>query len=240
MRKPVLFVKNITLEGPGIMEMFLRERNIAYEIRDLYAGEPLPEEISNYGAAVILGGPMNVEEELRYPFLQQEKKLIGDCLQKKIPVLGICLGAQLLACTLSARVYKNHRAEIGCMTVDLTPAGEKSPLFFGISSPAEVFQWHGDTFDLPDCATHLAQSPFCPHQAFGYEEFAFGVQFHIEVTLEEAQKWAAMYLPDLQGEEKKAARELIEYSKERWPEEIERTAEKLCRNFFGSIAKLLD
>ncbi len=240
MRKPVLFLKNVTLEGPGILEMFLRERNIPYEIRDLYAGNQLPEEVTAYGAVVILGGPMNVDEEHRYSYLRQEKKFIGDCLQKRIPVLGICLGAQLLARTLGARVYRNYEPEIGCMTVDLTPAGENSPLFFGISSPADVFQWHGDTFDLPDGAKHLARSSCCPHQAFGYEDFAFGLQFHIEVTREEAQKWATTYLPDLHGEEKKAALELMEITEERWPNEISRTAEKLCRNFWGSIAKLLD
>jgi len=240
MKKPVMFLKNITLEGPGIMEMFLRERNIPYEIRDLYAGNPLPGEVTTYGAVVILGGPMNVDEELKYPFLQQEKKFIGDCLQKKVPILGICLGAQLLARTLESRVYKNRKPEIGCMTVDMTPTGVSSPLFFEIYSPVDVFQWHGDTFDMPDGAKHLAQSAYCPHQAFGYEDFAFGLQFHIEVTREEAQKWATAYLPDLQGEERTAALDLMAISEEQWPKEISKTAGTLCRNFFGDIAKLFD
>lgn len=237
--KKVLFLQNITLEGPGQMEMFLTKRNISYEICDLYAGCALPTDLSAYGAVVVLGGPMNVDEEERYSFLSAEKCLLRKCIQQRIPILGICLGAQLLARVLGAKVYKNEFPEIGCMKVVLTEDGRKSPLFGGISSPdMSVFQWHGDTYDLADEALHLAKSTRCRHQVFSKDNRFFGVQFHIEVSLADAKKWAESYGLDLHGDERESAQAILEMKEGDWPQEIAQSAEQVFRNFFLTIAKM--
>ena len=238
MKKPVLFIQNITLEGPGLIEMFLRERNIPWEIRDLWKGDALPIDSHSYSAVVVLGGPMNVDEEERYSFLSGEKSFIRDCLQNDIPLLGVCLGAQLLARCLGARVYKNEHSEIGCMTVDLTETGMKSPFFEGISSPLHVFQWHGDTFEIAEGAEQLAFSPRCRNQAFHYKNRVFGLQFHIEVTGADAKSWAKTYFPDTQGKDRDAAQALLDMPDREWPVAISLSAKRLLENFFGRIAEL--
>ena len=235
MMKKVLFVKNITLEGPGLLGMFLKERNIPFEIVDLYAGNALPG-CADYGAVVILGGPMNVYEESRFSFLRKEKEFINECLRNNIPLLGICLGAQLLACCLEANVIKNELPEIGTMSVNLTEAGKKDRLFSEIDSPLQIFQWHGDTFEIPKASIHLAESDLCRNQAFTFNNIAYGVQFHIEVTLEEAKNWARTYLPDLSGDERKSAVDLLEMPDRCWPEVMEKVSNQFCDNFFLKIA----
>lgn len=239
MIKKVLIIKNITLEGPGLLELFLKKRNIAYEIQDLSTKCVLPEPNSDIGAVVILGGPMNVDEEDRFPFLRGEKQFIDCCLQRNIPLLGICLGAQLLASVLGAKVFKNQQPEFGCMEVELTEPGKENPLFSGINSPVQVFQWHGDTFDLPRGCEWLAKSSLCLQQAFTYKNRAFGLQFHMEVVLDDAKQWAEIYLPILTGEEKKAAQRIREMKHSQWPESISKTAEILCTNFITKIASFI-
>lgn len=234
--KPVLFLKNISLEGPETMELFLQKRNIPYEIRDIYAEVPVPRDPREFSAVVPLGGPMNVEEEERYPFLRDEKRFLAKCVEEDIPILGICLGSQLLATVLGARVWKNAWSEIGRMTVELTPAGRRSPLFAGIEPFIPVFQWHGDTFDIPANASHLAWSPRCRNQAFSYKNRFFGLQFHIEVTSSTARKWVEAYAPALESGEKSAAFQILAETERPWPEAMSRTADRLYENFFVETA----
>ncbi len=220
------------------MKLFLQKRNIPFEIRDIYSDVPLPADPREFSAVAPLGGPMNVDEEDRYPFLREEKRLLARCVEHAVPVLGICLGSQLLAAVLGARVRKNERSEIGRMDVELTPAGRESRLFAGIESPLPVFQWHGDTFEMPADAHHLAQSPLCRNQAFGYKDLLIGLQFHIEITQATAVEWAKAYAPDLEGGEKAAARKILEEAKQPWPEVMNRNAERIFENFFLEIAGL--
>lgn len=236
MSKPVLFVQNITLEGPGFLREYLEKRNLSYEIVDLYGGQSLPAEVGQYGAVVVLGGPMNVYEETRYPYLAAEKAFIQSCIESQTPLLGICLGAQLLASVLGARVRKNEIPEIGWMDVELTPEGEKSLLFEGIDTRFCVFQWHGDTFAIPSQGVCLARSILCAHQAFSYAGRFFGVQFHLEIDVQTARSWAQAYVGDLANEEKEPAQALIDYPDEANAYEARRNAEKVFRNFFTSIA----
>ncbi|MBN2330059.1 MAG: type 1 glutamine amidotransferase [Candidatus Omnitrophica bacterium] len=218
------------------MEMFLKKRNIPFEIVDLYQENLLPTDRSRLGAIIVLGGPMNVDDENRFPYLIEEKSFIRRCVEDSVPVLGICLGAQLLARVFDAQVYKNQHSELGCMDVELTKEGMKNPLFDQISSPMTVFQWHGDTFDLPKGADLLAQSPACLHQAFSVNNRFYGLQFHIEAGWEDAQRWAAAYLPDLQGAERKAAQAVLEIRRQEWSDSIQRDGWQLFENFFVSIA----
>jgi GMP synthase-like glutamine amidotransferase len=214
------------------MEFFLREQDISYEIRDLFLGQPIPPSLREYEALVVLGGPMNVDEEEAYPFLAREKVFIRQCMDANIPILGICLGSQLLAATLGAPVRKNHRSEIGWMEVELTESGKQSALFAGVPSPMPVFQWHGDTFQLPVGALHLAYSHDCENQAFSINNRFFGIQFHVEVTESIAAEWAKAYLPEMQGENKRQAEHLLQMEEFEKSEAIKRTAQRLFKNFF--------
>jgi GMP synthase (glutamine-hydrolysing) len=137
----------------------------------------------------LLGGPMNVDEVEKYPFLAAEVPWIQESLTRGVPLLGICLGAQLLAKACGAKVYSQGIKEIGWYPLELTPAAEADPLWKGCGPCLTVFQWHGDTFDLPPGAVLLAQSPQCVHQAFRIRQSAYGLQFHLEMTREMIDDW---------------------------------------------------
>lgn len=181
----VLFLKNITTEGPGTIEDHLRSRKIRYSIVDLSKGEPIPS-LDSFSHLVVLGGPMAVYEMDRHPYLTAEARLIDKAIKKDKHVLGVCLGAQMLAHVLGARVYAGQKKEIGWYEVALTDDGMRdramSTLAVDGRPAAEVFQWHGDTFDLPDKAVRLASSELYPNQAFRFSSDVYALQFHIEVT----------------------------------------------------------
>ena len=136
---------------------------------------------------------MGVYDEAEYPFLRDEHQFLMRMIAQGVPLLGICLGSQLLAKALGARVYRHPYKEIGWYTVDLTPAGAADPLFAGLPSPVPVFQWHGDAFDLPVGATPLATSPLCPLQAFRYGDRVYGLLFHLELTPTVIQSWLEVF-----------------------------------------------
>lgn len=235
MTKPILFIKNISIEGPGTMESFVIKRNIPYKILDLYQCGSMLSAPENYGSIVVLGGPMNVYEENKYPFLREEKQFLASCIEKKIPILGICLGAQLLSCVLTGDVKKNEIPEIGWFDVELTPEGEKNPLFEGILSPFTVFQWHGDTFSIPENGHRLAKSLLCENQAFSVENKFFGIQFHIEVDAPTAREWAACYKDDVKGEELISVLALAKSSDTRFSAVLEKNAQIFYQNYFLAI-----
>src|SRR6266581_4204914 len=143
-----LVLQHVVVEGPGTLASYLAARGWTLETVALYTGARLPEEAQEYQAVIVMGGPMGVYDEAAYPFLRDEHRFLRRVLGQGVPLLGICLGSQLLAKALGARVYRNPQKEIGWYTVDLTPAGAADPLFAGLASPVPVFQWHGDAFDL--------------------------------------------------------------------------------------------
>lgn len=174
----------------GWLEPLCREMQIAWHLCRPYAGETVPPATQPYDGLVILGGPMNVDETDRYPFLSGEVALLQSALRRELPTLGICLGAQLLAKAAGARVVRGPAPEIGWFPVRLTEAGRQDPLFQGIPEEFMTFHWHGDTYDLPPKAVHLASSAQYPQQAFRIGEQAYALQFHVEVTPEIVQRWA--------------------------------------------------
>ncbi len=188
----VLIVKNIPLEGPGTIEDFLRERGISYTIAELSKGETV-EDTGLYSHLVVMGGPMAVYEMDRYPYLRGEAELIRSFIDKGKAVLGVCLGAQMVAHCLGARVYPGGVKEIGWYEVDITPEGMEDGAFSTLAVEgrpvAEVFQWHGDTFDMPEGAVRIASSSSYPNQAFRYGSRVYALQFHIEVTPEILREW---------------------------------------------------
>jgi GMP synthase-like glutamine amidotransferase len=155
-----------------------------------YRGEQLPPagEIS---ALIVLGGAMGANDDHKHPFLAGVRQLISDIVTTGIPYLGICLGGQLLAATLGAKVTANRWEELGTLSVKLTNDGKADQLFDGIPGEFTTFQWHHDSFDLPEGAILLASSPQCPHQAFRFGKCAWGLQFHPEVTEQIIRDWSA-------------------------------------------------
>lgn len=195
----VLIIVHVGLEGPGLVEDCLRERSIPYEIRNLEAGEGLPR-IDDFTHVVILGGPMNVYEEDRYPFLREEDLFIKEALQRGRRMMGICLGSQLMAKALGAKVFRAPVKEIGWFGVSLTSDGLSDPLFSDFPKTFSVFQWHGDTFELPRGSRLLATSGTVPNQAFRYGEKAYALQFHPEVTEGIIRQWIEGYEEELTSE----------------------------------------
>jgi GMP synthase-like glutamine amidotransferase len=187
-----LIIKHVDIEGPGLIEYYLKQENISYQIHNLKPGVHLPK-LDDLTHVVILGGPMNVYEEDRYPFLREEDLFIKEAIQRGKSILGICLGAQLIAKALGAKVLKAPVKEIGWHDVSLTRIGSIDPLFSQLPKTFSVFQWHEDTFDIPHGSICIATSSLIPYQAFRYGENAYGLQFHLEVTQGMIREWLETY-----------------------------------------------
>ncbi len=173
---------------PGTYGDLLRELQIPFRLVELHAGAPLPHP-GEVSAAIVLGGRMGVHDETEHPFLRPLKRFLLQAAQKDIPLLGICLGGQLLAEVLGGMVTSNCRGEKGLVAIDLTPAGRTDPLFAELPSPFLSFAWHNDSFTVPPDATHLAATPICPGQAFRRRN-AWGLQFHPEVDEDIVKCWS--------------------------------------------------
>ena len=185
----VVVLQHIACEPPGEYEAVLLERGARLHRVELDEGDPLPS-FDRFDAIVAMGGPMSVNDDADLPWLTAEKRAIGDAVRAGMPYFGACLGVQLLAASLGARVYSGPDPEVGVLPVTLTDEGAADPLFAGLPRSFPTLQWHGDTFDLPEGATLLASSPAYPHQAFRVGRSAYGVQFHVEVLPEMAREWA--------------------------------------------------
>jgi len=194
----VLIIKHVDIEGPGLIEYCLNQAKIPYKIVNLKPGVYLPK-LDGLTHIVFLGGPMNVYEEDRYPFLRDEDLFIKEAIQRGKTVLGICLGAQLIAKALGAKVFKAPVKEIGWYDVTLTEEGSKDPFFSHLPGIFPVFQWHEDTFEIPKSGKLIATSSSVSHQAFRYGEKVYGLQFHLEVTEEMIKEWMKTYEEEFEG-----------------------------------------
>jgi GMP synthase-like glutamine amidotransferase len=193
MTGPWTILQHVQWEGPVLIASEAQRRGVHADIRrlDLGAGFPRSDEV---GGLVVMGGPMGAYEAEKHPFLAAECDLIAELVGQDRPVLGVCLGAQLLARALGAKVFRGHGPEIGFGFVELTTAGKRDPLFRSSGPSVPVFHWHGDTFDLPEGSTLLASSTEYPHQAFRFGRCAYGLQFHIEPDSDTWSAWRA-HLP---------------------------------------------
>jgi GMP synthase-like glutamine amidotransferase len=183
-----LVLQHIACEPPGVFEDVLRERGAELHRVELDEGEPLPDW-SGFDAIVAMGGPMSVNDDAELPWLAEEKRAIGAAVRAGKPYWGVCLGVQLLAASLGARVYPGEDPEVGLLPVELTDEGRADPVFGPVEGDLVTLQWHGDTFDLPAGAVRLVSSPAYANQAFRFER-AYGVQFHLEISAEMAREWA--------------------------------------------------
>lgn len=164
--------------------------SIPYVIHHPYRDGVLPG-VEDIGALIVLGGGMGANDDQRHPFLVELKKLIRAVVAARIPYLGICLGGQLLAAALGAKVVSSRWEELGTLPVSLTAEGEEDLLFSGIAETFTTFQWHHDSFDVPADGVLLASSALCRHQAFRVGSSAWGLQFHPEVTEAIIRDWSA-------------------------------------------------
>lgn len=176
-------LQHVSFEGPAYLAEWASSRGHVFAQTRLWEGESFPS-MSGFDGLFILGGPMNVYEEDRYPWLAGEKEFIGSAVKAGKPVLGICLGAQLLSVVLGGSVSANTHKEIGWFPVERTPAGRTSKLFRDFPDLFPAFHWHGDRFTIPPGATHVARSRACETQAFVHGDRVVGLQFHLESTRE--------------------------------------------------------
>ena len=176
-------LQHVPFETPGSIGHWAREGGHGVTVTALYDGQPLPA-LASLDLLVVLGGPMNIYQERRFPWLRAEKRFIAEAVSAGKRVLGICLGAQLLADVLGARVSANRHREIGWFPIQKTAAAQQDPAAAFLPQEAVVFHWHGDTFALPAGALHLARSRGCENQGFLFGGRVVGLQFHLETLPE--------------------------------------------------------
>jgi GMP synthase (glutamine-hydrolysing) len=195
----VCVIQHVECETLGIIGDALKAEDITVRTIRTFERQPIPKKMSEATGLVIMGGPMGVYEQDRYPFLQQEIRLIQHALEEEKPVLGICLGSQLLAAALGAKVTKGKQKEIGWFPVTLTEAAKSDPLWAGVKPTFMAYHWHGDIFELPPGATSLASSELTEYQAFRYGSFAYGLLFHMEITERIIQDMVEGFRDELQA-----------------------------------------
>ncbi len=197
----IYVLQNHQLENLARIADSLEGAALAWQYIRIYEGQPIPTEMKGAGGLIVMGGPMAVYQRDKYPFLRDEMRLIEAAAKEDLPVLGVCLGSQIVAAALGAKVLKNPAGkEIGWHPVTLTDAAGEDRLFKGIGQTITPFHWHGDVFELPAGAVSLAKSDKTPCQAFRYGSTVYGLQFHLEATTESVAAMAAAWPRDLERE----------------------------------------
>jgi GMP synthase (glutamine-hydrolysing) len=236
MRKLLVF-QHSPREPLGLFDPMLRRAGFRIRYVNFARDPDQRPDVSRYNGLIVLGGPMNVDQADRFAHLTTEIAAIRQALDLGIPILGICLGAQLLAAALGAVVRPNAVSEIGWYRLQPTAAAGGDPLCRHIESNHHVFQWHAYTFDLPDGAVHLASTPTCLTQAFRYGDRAYGLQFHLEADAHLIQRW--LHLPEYrcEAEEFRGAHHLEHIQRD--THEHAPYAQTLSERVFGEFIELL-
>ena len=190
--KPIYIFRHISCEGPGYFGEFLNRYQIPSRLIAVDLGDGIPTSVAGMGGLVFMGGPMSVNDPL--PWIEAELKLIRQARQAELPVLGHCMGGQLIAKALGAKVQPNAVKEIGWH--EIQQSAKASPWLAGLPLSFEAFHWHGETFDIPEGAVHLLESRWCRHQAFAHGRM-LALQFHVEMTEYMVKEWANLYREQL-------------------------------------------
>jgi GMP synthase (glutamine-hydrolysing) len=185
----VLIFQHDPFEDLGFFADVLEKQRANYRTIRLFQGEMPAEDWEHIGALIVLGGPMSASDEDQYPFLRWEKTIIRAAIEDAVPMVGVCLGAQLIAMALGTPVFPGPVKEIGWYPISVTPHGQVDSLLGYLPESATVFQWHGDGFDLPTGAFRLASSVYYENQAFRIGRNIYGLQFHLEMTRRMIERW---------------------------------------------------
>lgn len=181
------YLQHVPFEGLASIESWAINQNHSLSATRFYSNESLPS-LKDIDWLIVMGGPMNIYEDDKYPWLTEEKRFIEQAIKQDKTVVGICLGSQLIADVLGAKVYQGQHKEIGWFSIEMSDEAENSVVFDSLPQKLTVFHWHSDTFDLPAGATRLAHSEGCQNQAFVYNEKILGLQFHLESTKDSVQQ----------------------------------------------------
>ncbi|PRC91747.1 type 1 glutamine amidotransferase [Solimicrobium silvestre] len=187
--KPVLIIQQVVLDTADYFIDFLATQNIPFELRQMHAGELPPASIFGYSGYCMLGGPMSVNDEENFPYLRQQKALVREALAAGVPMIGHCLGGQLMSTALGGTVTTTALPEIGWSSIQVTDT-QAAQDWFGGHSTFDMFQWHNETFSIPHGAKLIASSAHCPHQAFIIGDKHIAMQFHCEVKHSKVRHWA--------------------------------------------------
>jgi GMP synthase-like glutamine amidotransferase len=207
----VHYFQHVPFEGLGSIGEWIALNGHSLTSTRFFESAILPE-ISDIDWLIVMGGPMSANDEMQYSWLAAEKKFIRKAIDEGKTVLGICLGSQLLSAALGARVYPNEEKEIGWFDIELTCFAQSEKLFFDIENKIKVFHWHGDTFDLPEKAVHLAFSKGCKNQAYRYQDKVLAMQFHLEPTPHSLQQMIDFGRNDIKpGKYVQSEQELLRY-----------------------------
>ena len=220
----VLVLQHEWSDGPGYLGEALEKRGATIDVVRLDQNEAIPD-VAPYDLLLVMGGEMNVYAEKEYPWLIEEIRVIRQAVDANKAVLGVCLGGQLLAKALGARVHLSGAREIGLVPITLTDEGRADPFFADLPAP-ETVEWHDDTFDIPAGAVRLASSTVCVNQAFRYGERAYGLQFHPEVTPDMLASWRENF------SNRSIDTASLQNAVERKERDLRAQADRLIANFF--------
>jgi GMP synthase (glutamine-hydrolysing) len=229
----ILVFQHVSFEPLGTLDPLLK--SYGFRIRYVNFGRD-PEarpRLDRYDALIVLGGPMSAWDEAGHPHLRNEVESIREAIERGMPVLGICLGAQLAARALGAEVWPHTEKEIGWYDLSPTEAGSADPVVAAFGATERIFQWHGDTFSIPAGAELLATSPTCPSQAFRYGDRVYGFQFHLEVDAPLIERWLGVpqHLEELATLEGRVDPEVIRSETRRRIQRLQRLSDETFGRF---------
>jgi len=236
----LLVLQHVAHEILGTLDPLLRSHGFRNRYVNFGRQPDATPSLDGYHGLVVLGGPMNVDQTDEHPHLETEVRLLADAMDRDLPVLGICLGAQLLAKALGANVGPNPEKEIGWYEVRPCEAAQDDLLFSHFAPSEQIFQWHGDTFEIPRGGIRLATAETCENQAFRHGDRSYGLQFHLEVDGPLIERWLG--IPDLQREiEAEGGRiraDQIRLDSQRYAKRLEALSARVFTDFMGLFGDL--
>ena len=197
MNDEILILQHAACEHPGNIAAALKRANRGSVTLELFAGQSVPDDMDSYAGLIVMGGPMSVYEQATYTFIQDELRLIKQALERNKPILGVCLGSQLLAAALGAKVFPGPRKEIGWHAISKLPAARGDTLFDALPDSLMAMHWHGDIFDVPAGAVPLLRSDMTALQAFRYGKSAYGLLCHLALTYPQIDRMVKEFRAEL-------------------------------------------